>query len=140
MSPADRLLSLVEAEHAAVYAYGVLGARLDDTRRRAALLAYDSHRARRDQVAAALRSAGGTPPPPLAAYDVTVTNPAEALTLAVRVEEGLALRWRDLVGDTDDVALRQLGIAGLQECAVRAAQWRRLAGITPATVAFPGTD
>lgn len=140
MSAADRLRVLVEAEHAAVYAYGVLGARLDDTRRRSALLAYESHRSRRDQVSAALRTAGGTPPAPLAAYDVTVANSAEALALAVRIEEGLALRWRDLVGEAADVALRQLGIAGLQECAVRAAQWRRLAGITPATVAFPGTD
>ena len=139
MSAADRLLSLVEAEHAAVYAYGVLGARLDDTRRRAALLAYDSHRSRRDQVAAALRAAGGTPPAPLAAYDATVTNAAEALVLAVHIEEGLALRWRDLVGDANDVALRQLGVSGLQEFAVRATQWRRLAGITPVTVAFPGT-
>jgi hypothetical protein len=139
MTAADRLLALVEAEHAAVYAYGVLGARLDDTGRRAALLAYDSHRARRDQVVTALRAAGGTPPAPLASYDVAVATPAEALALAVRIEEGLALRWRDLVGDTDDVALRQLAVAGLQESAVRAAQWRQRAGITPATVALPGS-
>jgi hypothetical protein len=138
MSAADRLVSLVEAEHAAVYAYGVLGARLDETRRRAALLAYDSHRARRDQLAAALRAAGGTPPAALAAYDITVTTPAEALSLAARIEDGLALRWHDLVGAANDVALRQLGVAGLQECAVRGAQWRQLAGIAPATVAFPG--
>src|SRR4051794_34146182 len=112
MTAADRLRALVEAEHAAVYGYGVLGARLDDVRRRAALLAYDSHRARRDQVSAALRAAGRDVPAPLAAYDVTVATPPEALALAVRIEEGLALRWRDLVGDTDDLALRQLGVAG----------------------------
>src|SRR3954470_12407637 len=134
MSAADRLRALVEAEHAAVYGYGVLGARLDDVSPRAALLASDSHRARPDQVSAALRAAGGEVPAPLAAYDVTVATPAEALALAIRIEEDLALRWHDLVGDTDDVALRQLGIAGLQECAVRAAQWRQRAGITPATV------
>ncbi|MDT7536474.1 MAG: hypothetical protein QOI82_59 [Actinomycetota bacterium] len=140
MTAADRLVTLVEAEHAAVYAYGVLGARLDEARRRAALLAYDSHRARRDQLVAALRAAGGSPPAALAAYDIIVTTPAEALALAVRIEEGLALRWHDLVPDANDVALRQLGVAGLQECAVRAAQWRQLARISPATVAFPGTD
>lgn len=140
MSAATRLLALVEAEHAAVYAYGVLGAHLDDARRRAAQLAYDSHRARRDQVVAALRDAGGSPPPPLPAYDVTVVSIADALALAVRLEEGLALRWRDLVGDTDDKALRRLGVAGLTESAVRAAQWRVHAHITPATVALPGTD
>jgi hypothetical protein len=58
----------------------------------------------------------------------------------VRIEEGLSLRWHDLIGDTDDIALRQLAIAGLQETAVRAAQWRKRAGITPTTVALPGTD
>ena len=140
MNATDRLVALVEAEHAAVYGYGVLGARLDDARRRAALLAYDSHRARRDQLAAALRAAGGTPPATLPAYDVAVANAAEALALAVRLEEGLALRWRDLIGDTDDRALRSLAVAGLQETAVRAAQWRVRAGITPATVALPGTE
>ncbi|GAC1607377.1 MAG: ferritin-like domain-containing protein [Mycobacteriales bacterium] len=137
MSAADRLRALVEAEHAAVYGYALLGARLDDAGRRAARTAYDSHRARRDQLIAAL---GGIAPAPLAAYDVTVANPAEALALAVRIEAGMSLRWRDLVGATDDRALRALGVAGLQESAVRAAQWRKRTGTVPATVALPGTD
>ena len=139
MTIADRLLSLVEAEHAAVYGYGVLGARLDDTGRRVAQTAYDSHRARRDQLVLALQAAGARAPAPLAAYHVAVANRSQALALAVRIEEGLSLRWRDLVGATDDRALRQLAIAGLQETAVRAAQWRRRAGIAPVTVALPGT-
>jgi hypothetical protein len=140
MTATDRLLALVEAEHAAVYAYGVLGARLSDADRRTALTAYDSHRARRDQVIAALEAAGRPAPAPLPAYDVTVTTPTSALALAVRIEAGLSLRWRDLIADTDDRSLRQLAIAGLQETAVRAAQWRKRAGIAPITVAFPGTD
>ena len=140
MTAADRLRTLVEAEHAAVYGYGVLGARLDDAGRRAAVAAYDSHRARRDQVVGALQALGGTAPAPLAAYDVTVDDRAQALALAVRLEEGLSLRWRDLVADTDDPVLRRLAVAGLQETAVRATQWRRLTGATPWTVALPGTD
>jgi hypothetical protein len=136
----DRLLALVEAEHAAIYAYGVLGARLSDTDRRTALTAYDSHRARRDQVIAALQAAGRTAPAPLPAYDVAVATPASALALAVRIEAGLSLRWRDLISDTDERSLRQLAVAGLQETAVRAAQWRKRAGIVPVTVALPGTD
>lgn len=139
MSAAERLLALVEAEHAAVYGYGVLGARLDDAARRVARIAADSHRARRDQLVAALRAAGGTPPAPLAAYDVSAATPAAALALAVTVEVGLSLRWRDLVGETSDIALRRLAVAGLQETAVRAAQWRKRAGIVPVTVALPGT-
>jgi hypothetical protein len=132
------LVELLEAEHATVYGYGVLGARLDTSARRLALLAYDSHRSRRDQVAVRLRERGGDPEPPPPAYDVAVDDEAEALALAVRLEEGVAVRWRDLVAGTDDRQLRQLALAGLQECAVRAAQWRRQAGTSPATVAFPG--
>jgi hypothetical protein len=130
---------LLEAEHAAVYGYGVLGARLDEDTRRLALLAYDSHRARRDQLAARLRERGGDPAPPPPAYDVAVASPADALALAVRLEEGLAQRWRDLVAGTDERPLRELAVAGLQECAVRAAQWRTRAGTAPATVALPGS-
>lgn len=137
MTMVDRVRALVEAEHAAVYGYGVLGARLDDAGRRVARTAYDSHRARRDQLIAVLRVQA---PAPLAEYDVAVANAAEGLVLAVAIEAGLALRWRDLIGATDDKALRSLAIAGLQETAIRAAQWRKRAGTTPVTVALPGTD
>ncbi|MCU1592253.1 MAG: hypothetical protein JWP11_3509 [Frankiales bacterium] len=140
MTVTERLVTLVEAEHAAVYAYGVLGARLDDAGRRIAVTAYDSHRARRDQLVAALQAAGVTAPAPLPSYDVAVADAPAALQLAVRLEAGLSVRWRDLVAGTDDQALRRLAVAGLQETAVRAAQWRRRAGVTPATVALPGTD
>jgi hypothetical protein len=140
MTVADRLRALVEAEHAAIYGYGVLGARLDERDRRTALTAYDSHRARRDQLIAALSAVGAVAPAPLAVYDVAVSGRPDALALAVRLEEGLSLRWHDLVGATDDVALRRLGIAGLQETAVRAAQWRRAAGLQVLTVALPGVS
>lgn len=139
MSELDLLAELLEAEHAVVYGYGVLGARLDDARRRVAVAAHDVHRARRDALAAQLRSRGQDPEPGLPAYDVTVADPAQALALAVRLEEGMALRWRDLVGGTDDVDLRRLALSGLQETAVRAATWRELTGAGPVTVALPGT-
>lgn len=133
------LTVLLEAEHAVVYGYGVLGARLAEEPRRLALLAYDSHRSRRDQLVVLLTEAGGDPQPSEPAYDVSVASAREALALAVRLEEELAVRWRDLVGGTDEVALRSLGVAGLTECAVRAAQWREQAGVAPLTVALPGT-
>ncbi|MCA1711167.1 MAG: ferritin-like domain-containing protein [Actinobacteria bacterium] len=139
MSTAGLLKAVVEAEHAAVYGYGVLGARLDDATRRIAVQAYDVHRARRDRAVAALGGLGVDAPVPLPAYDVTVTDRAAALALAVRLEEGVGQRWRDVVGGTDDAALRQLAIGSLAETAVRAARWRRLAGVTPVTVALPGT-
>lgn len=132
------LTTLLAAEHAAVYGYGVLGARLADGPLALARSAYDSHRARRDQLGARLLERGGDPEPPPPAYDVSVAGEDEALALAVRLEDGLAVRWRDLVAGTDDRQLRSLGLAGLRECAVRAAQWRKASGVVPATVALPG--
>jgi hypothetical protein len=131
------LQDLLAAEHAAVYAYGLLGARLDETTRTAALAAFDAHRARRDALIAVLQTAGAEAPAPALGYDAAVGTRPKALALAVRVEVELGVRWRDLVGVTDDAALRRLAVQGLQESAVRAAGWRRTAGSSP-TVALPG--
>jgi len=135
------LQALLAAEHAAVYGYGVVGGRLDDAGRSTAMAAYDSHRARRDRLEALLSDRGTSPVQAEAAYDVATSSAEQALALAVRIEEGLALRWRDLVGATDDPELRALGIAGLQETAVRAASWRKQAGVpqVTVTVALPGS-
>jgi hypothetical protein len=142
--PQPLLSTLLEAEHATIYAYGLVGARLDDAGRERARQAYDSHRARRDQLDRLLRERGADPEPSEPAYDADVRTPEAALDLAVRLEEGLAVRWRDLVvgtptGAGPDAPLRSLAVAGLTECAVRAAQWRQAAGISPSTVALPGT-
>lgn len=136
----DQLLTAVlVAEHAAVFGYGVLGARLDDAGRDLARTAADSHRARRDLLSSALRDRSADVVATEPAYDVAVASAAEGLGLAVRLEEGVAQRWRDLLDGTDDLDLRRVGLAGLQETAVRATQWRLLAGLSPATVALPGT-
>ncbi len=133
------LLALLAGEQAAIFGYGVLGGRLDEGTRAAALLAEDAHRARRDNLAAALTTRGVTPPAPPPSYDVVVDGRAQALALAVRLEVGLAQRWRDLVTSTDDPALRRLGVAGLTESAVRATEWRRRQGSARPTVALPGS-
>lgn len=135
---AELVRRVLEAEHAAVYGYGVLGARLAGDGLRLARSCADGHRARRDQLAERLRASGSEPPAPAAAYDVTITTPADAVALAVRLEEGVALRWRDLVGGTRQVQLRGLAVAGLRESAVRAAQWRVAQGAAAPTRAFPG--
>lgn len=139
MSETAALTSLVEAEQAAVYGYGLLGARLDPATRAAARLAHDGHRARRDDLAAALRARRLPVPVPPASYDVAVADQTQALALAVRLEVGLGQRWRDLVVTTDDRALRALAVAALSETAVRAAQWRQRQGVVPPTVALPGS-
>lgn len=132
------LAALLEAEHAALYGYGVLGARLDLETRPAAQAAAGAHRSARDNLADLLRAAGAEPPAPMPAYDVAVGRPQAALELAVALEEGLGVRWLDLVAGTDDLGLRRLGVDGLTGTAVRATSWRRLLGATPVTVPLPG--
>lgn len=138
MTEATALVDAMVTEHAAVYAYGVLGARLDDTLRKAALSAYNAHRARRDALGGVLRARTLTVPAPAASYDVAVAGPAQAIVLAVRVETEVGVRWRDLIAATDDKALRRMAVQALQDCAVRAAQWRRTGGLAPVTVPLPG--
>ncbi len=133
----DQLRALLADEHAAIYAYGVLGARLGDRQQVLARTASDAHRAVRDDLRARLARLKLVAPAPAAAYDLAVATSAEAREAAVRVEEQLAVRWRDLVAATDDKALRSLAVQRLQECAVRAASWRQLSGVAP-TVPFPG--
>lgn len=138
MSEIALLSALAAGEHAAVFGFGVLGARLDPRTRALAQRAADSHRVRRDLVIAQLRQRSAPVPGSLAGYDVAVADRPAALALAVALEEGMALRWCDLVGGTVDQSLRGLGVAGLQEAAVRAAVWREIAGAPAVTVALPG--
>ena len=135
----ELLAAVLSDEHAAVYAYGVLGARLPAPLRAVALADFDAHRVRRDDLASRLRAGGQSPEGPRPAYAVQVVGRVDALELAVRVEDGLAVRWRDLVAGTSDPTLRRLGVSGLQDSAVRAALWRRTAGIRPTTVPLPGS-
>lgn len=128
----------LEGEHAAVHGYGVLGSRLSGAALALARNGVEGHRARRDQLAALLRSAGRQPPAPHHDYAVTAPGAADAVDLAVRLEDGMAVRWRDLVGVARDRELRSVALAGLQECAVRAAQWRQVRGDLVPTRAFPG--
>ncbi len=138
MNESEALASALSTEHQAIYAYGVLGARLDDRSRSLALAAFDAHRTRRDAVLAVLRTRRLPTPGPAASYDVTVASPSQALALAVRVEVEVGVRWRDVVAATDDPTLRALSVPALQDSAVRAAQWRKAAGTTPITVPLPG--
>lgn len=134
-----RVQALVAAEHAAVFGYGVLGARLDDATRALARAHADAHRASRDALSRLLLDRGAQVPTPEPAYDVDVAGAPEALALAVRLEEGLAVRFRDLVAESDEPGLRRVGVDGLSASAVRAAEWRLRQGVVPPSVALPGT-
>ncbi len=139
MTPAERLATTLVAEHAAIFGYGAVGARLDPATVPHALQAEAAHRTRRDALLLALDARGASAPVAQPAYTLPfpVTDQASALRLAVTIEERTAAAWRAALLDTtaDD---RKLAVEALIDCAVRATRLRRLAGVTPSTVAFPG--
>lgn len=142
MTDAERraLLDALNAEYAAVYAYGVIGAYASPERTRLVATAAAAHRARRDSTVDALTAAGITSPAPDPAYTTPfpVDDPIPAARLAVVVETDAAGAWRAVVERAESDDLRGLGIDGLTESAVRLATWQAILGANPPTVAFPG--
>ena len=122
---AKTLQLALAAEHAAIYGYGVVGAHLSGAQRRYAATADAAHRARRDQLRELLVERGATPVAAAAAYRLpaVVVSGADAVELAVTLEERLASVWVTAVGDLTG-ALRALAARAVQDCAVRAAVWR----------------
>jgi hypothetical protein len=136
---AEALEAALAGEHAAIFAYGVIGARLDQARSVEARAAEAAHRNRRDTLLLRLAGAGATPPPAQPAYALPFPVPDQrsALRLAVQVEERAAALWRAALRETTGPD-RRLALDALTDCAVRATRWRRAAGVKPATVPFPG--
>jgi hypothetical protein len=140
VSTADEALSTaLVAEHAAIFGYGLVGARLDPATVSLAQQAEQAHRARRDTLVLRLSGRGASPPAAEPAYSLPqqVTDQASALRLAIMIEERTAAAWRAALLDTvtDD---RRIAVDALTDCAVRATRLRRAAGVAPATVPFPG--
>lgn len=138
-TPAEALSSVLVAEHAAVFGYGLVGARLDSNGIALATQAELAHRARRDKLIERLTELGAKPPVAELAYGVPdpVTDQAGALKLAVGIEERTAAVWRAALLSTTE-ADRRLAAEALTDCAIRATRFRKAAGITPPTVPFPG--
>ncbi|WP_433791746.1 ferritin-like domain-containing protein [Actinoplanes sp. CA-252034] len=136
----EQLAAALAAEEAAIYAYGVIGVHLTDadevSRARAADL---EHRARRDTLVDRIDDAKASAAPAPAAYQLPfeVTDREGALKLAVHVEDGVAQAWRALLPATEGED-RLDALSHLTDSAVRATRWRRIAGVTPLTMAFPG--
>jgi hypothetical protein len=133
VQPLTAVQAALAAEHAAVYGYGVVGARIGGGRRSEAQQAYDAHRARRDSLRRTVRDLGGEPIAAAPAYALpfAVPDAAAAVRLAAVLEERVAAVYADLVGDAT-AGLRREAAAALRECAVRAVRWRG------DSVAFPG--
>ncbi|MCX5194029.1 ferritin-like domain-containing protein [Streptomyces sp. NBC_00249] len=136
-SPANHPLvaaqAALAAEHAAVYGYGVIGARTAPARQTEAREAYGAHLARRDVLTRTVRGLGGAPRPSEAAYTLPfeLRTPADIERLAAEIEDRVAGAYSDLVRSADG-QLRREAADALSAAAVRAARWRGVG------VAFPG--
>lgn len=139
MTDQPPLAAGLAAEHAVIFAYGPIGARLEGDHAALARDAEAAHRRRRDALLLRLSASGATPPAAAPAYALPfeVTDAASALRLAVHVEDRTAGVWRSLLARTE-AEERQLALDALVDCAVRATTWRLAAGITPATTVYPG--
>ncbi|GAA2817271.1 ferritin-like domain-containing protein [Streptomyces showdoensis] len=133
MTALDAAQAALAAEHAAVYGYGVVGARVGEARRAEATAAYEGHRARRDALRRTVRDLGGEPVAAAAGYALpfAVPDPAAAVRLAAVLEDRVAGVYSDLVRSADG-PLRKEAAAALREAAVRAVRWRG------SDVTFPG--
>ncbi|MEU6221371.1 ferritin-like domain-containing protein [Streptomyces sp. NPDC047022] len=127
------LQAALRAEHAAVYGYGVVGGRIQQSLRNEARAAYDAHRARRDELTRSVRDLGGNPDSAAPGYALPfpVPDSAAAVLLAAELEERVADVYSDLVRACTGTR-RGSAAAALREAAVRAVRWRG------GSVAFPG--
>ena len=135
----ERLAAALVAEHAAIFGYGPVGARLDAANVALAAAAEAAHRSRRDAIVMRLTGRGVNPPVAETAYALPapVTDQASALRLAVTIEERTAAAWRAALLDTT-AEDRRMAVDALVDCAIRAVRLRKAAGVNPATVPFPG--
>lgn len=136
----DALTVALAAENAAIFTYGVVAAYAAPSREQAISEYTAQHRALRTELEAALTAAKAPVPPAAAGYNlpIAVTDPVSALTVALAAEEDCAVAYRGLLERADTVDIRGLGLRGLTDSALRAANWRVVLRISPATVALPG--
>lgn len=136
----DALTVAVNAENAAIFTYGVVAAYAATSRAQIIAEYTAEHRSRRDELAAALTAAKVDVPAAAPGYNLAapVDDPVSALTAALTAEEDCAVAYRALIEQADDVPARRLGLDGLTDTATRAANWRLVLRISPATVALPG--
>ncbi|TDD22890.1 DUF4439 domain-containing protein [Nonomuraea diastatica] len=130
----EKLRRALAAEHAAVFAYGLLGARTSGSLRDEMTAAFDAHRARRDQLRGYITSRGGKPAEPDASYALPFvpSDAAQAAKLAVHLENGVTAAYLELAA-AQDGALRRYAALAMQEAVTRSYAFR------PAQPpAFPG--
>lgn len=129
------LTAALAGEHAAIYAYGVLGPHLTGATLALAQQTELTHRNQRDALLEALQS----PPAAEAFYQTPfpVNSAASAIALAVYVEEHCAALWRDVVVAADPTT-RPSQLTTFTAAELRAMAFRQAGGSFPGTIPFPG--
>ncbi|MEV0946316.1 ferritin-like domain-containing protein [Rhodococcus sp. NPDC049939] len=137
---AQSLADALTAEHAAVFAYGVVAAFSNPTRDAQVAADAAAHRACRDSLTDMLTAAGMPAPAAAAGYTLPfpVVDPVTAAQLAAQAEVDTAVAWRAVVEHGDTAEIRALGVTALTDAAIREANWRLALGTDPVTKPFPG--
>lgn len=138
MSPEETTAALqtaLSAEHAAIYGYGLLGARLRGTPHQTARAYWDVHRTMRDRLRDLIIARQAEPIAAAVAYQlpVQVTSQSTAARLAAALEEKTMIAYLGVVA-SDDAKVRRFAATAMQETMTRATRWR---GSAPQS-AFPG--
>lgn len=129
MSELDSLAVVLDGTEAAIYAYGLVAARVGATAEQQALTAMAEHRSQRERLRARVTALGGAPAAAAPAYDppFDVDDAASARRLAALVEDRLAGQWAGLAAASAP-ALRTAAAVTAQECSVRSVRW---SGVAP---------
>ena len=127
------LQSALAAEHAAVYGYGIVGAYLAGSMQATATADWVAHQQAGNALETMLRARGAQPAAAAVAYElpVAVQAPAQAVSLAVIIEDRIAAAYLGLV-TVSASEIRTFAALHVQAAALRAASW------SGSTVAFPG--
>lgn len=120
----ERLDDVLDGTDAAVYAYGLVAARLDADGASEALDDMARHRAHRDRLRARITALGGTPRAAAPAYTppFDVDDAPSARTLATLVEDRLAGQWAGLAASASAQPRLDAALVA-QECSVRCVDW-----------------
>lgn len=137
MSALDALQATLAGEHAALYTYGVLGARTSASASpdlfETLTVGYRRHRSRRDRLRLLVEEAGGTPVPAAAAYvlDEPLVRPDHVEAAALALEDAGTAAMLALVARTSG-SVRAWALTE----ATWSATWQLQLGGEPAT--WPG--
>ena len=134
------LFDAIATEHATIYGYGLVSSHATPEVNDLVSSSVAEHRERREAAIAMLEARSVDPPLPAAGYQLPmqVDNPTDAANLAVRMEEDGAVAWRAVLEQAINEQDRTFAVTALTQCAVAAARWSRVLGVSPITVAFPG--